>query len=105
MEAGEPFDLNQFLDAQEQNETAAAFAKTGFQTLSGAHQLLGGKLDYDRLRLYRAVQGQGVGRSRRFKLLAAKSLFGLAFLAPLAAKFRDLLACLIQIQESDSIKR
>ncbi len=58
MEAGEPLDLNQFLDAEEQNEIAAAFAKTSFQTVSGAHQLLGGKFDYDRLRLYRAVRGR-----------------------------------------------
>lgn len=35
----------------------------------------------------------GVGRLGRFKLLAANSLFGLAFLAPLAAKFRDLFLC------------
>ena len=52
MEAGEPIDLNQFLNAEEQKEIAAAFAKTGFQGLSGAYQLLGGRFDYGRLRLF-----------------------------------------------------
>lgn len=35
----------------------AAFEKAGWQTLSGAHELLRGRFDYGKLRLYRAAHG------------------------------------------------
>ena len=58
VEKGQPIDLNRFLTAAEQNQIAAAFAQAGFERLSGAFQLLGGKFDYGRLRLYRAAHGK-----------------------------------------------
>jgi ATP-dependent DNA helicase RecQ len=59
MEAGERIDLNQFLTPAEQAEIASAFAKAGFASLSGAFQLLAGKFDYGRLRLFRAARTRG----------------------------------------------
>jgi len=60
IEGGEKIDLARFLTPAEQAEIGAAFAKTGFSTLSAPFELLRGKFDYGRLRLYRAVHGPRV---------------------------------------------
>ncbi len=53
--AGEAIDLNQFLTPDEQREIAAAFQSLGFNSLSAVFESLGGRFDYDRLRLVRAA--------------------------------------------------
>jgi hypothetical protein len=55
IEAGEGVSLERFFNEEQQKEMAAVFARTGFGNLTGAHELLGGKIDFDRLRLYRAL--------------------------------------------------
>ena len=55
MAVGEVIDVNQFLKPEEQREIAAAFAKTGFASLSPVFEALGGRYDYGRLRLARAA--------------------------------------------------
>jgi uncharacterized protein YpbB len=52
---GEAIDLNQFLTPDEQREIAAAFQSLGFNSLSAVFESLGGRFDYDRLRLVRAA--------------------------------------------------
>ncbi len=56
LEAGEPIDLNRFLTAAQQQEIAAAFARSGFGNLTGVFEALGGKFEHGLLRLYRAAQ-------------------------------------------------
>src|SRR6266702_4648931 len=53
--AGEAIDLNHFLTPGEQQEIAAAFQSLGFNSLSAVFESLGGRFDYDRLRLVRAA--------------------------------------------------
>ena len=53
--AGEVIDLNQFLTPDERREIAAAFQSLGFNSLSAVFESLGGRFDYDRLRLVRAA--------------------------------------------------
>ncbi len=55
IQAGEAIDLNQFLTPEEQREIAAAFQSLGFNSLSAVFESLGGRFDYDRLRLVRAA--------------------------------------------------
>ncbi|GDY21024.1 ATP-dependent DNA helicase RecQ [Verrucomicrobiota bacterium] len=57
IEAGEKIDLDKFFTADDVKEMHAAFEKAGWQTLSGAHELLRGRFDYGKLRLYRAAHG------------------------------------------------
>ncbi|HEY5298433.1 MAG TPA: DNA helicase RecQ [Verrucomicrobiae bacterium] len=56
IEAGESLDLNQFLNAAEQEQIAAAFKKFGFGNISGARESLGNKFDYGLFRIYRAAR-------------------------------------------------
>ena len=58
IEAGEPLDVNQFLNADEQKEIAAAFARIGFGNLTGVREALGNKFDYGLLRIFRAATPQ-----------------------------------------------
>ena len=55
MEAGEPFDLNQFLTVEEQREITAVFQKLGSFSLTPVFQALGQRYDYGKLRLLRAA--------------------------------------------------
>ena len=55
MAVGEPIDVNQFLNPEEQQEIAAAFKRTGFASLSPVFDALGGRFDYGRLRILRAA--------------------------------------------------
>ncbi|MEN9677096.1 MAG: hypothetical protein RIS76_2992 [Verrucomicrobiota bacterium] len=56
MEAGERLDPTHAFSPAESAEIQAAFEKAGWATLSGAHEALGGRVDYAKLRLYRAFQ-------------------------------------------------
>ena len=58
LEAGEQINLSQLFSREEEQAIAAAMARTGFGNLTGAMELLGGKFDYGRLRIYRAAQGR-----------------------------------------------
>jgi ATP-dependent DNA helicase RecQ len=55
VEQGEPVDLQQFFTVAELAEVAAAFGRKGFGALGPVFELLGGKIDYGRLRLFRAA--------------------------------------------------
>jgi ATP-dependent DNA helicase RecQ len=55
IDAGEAVALDRFLSDDQQRQVAAAFAQIGFGNLTGVHELLGGRIDFDRLRLYRAL--------------------------------------------------
>jgi len=50
--------LRQFFNADEEQQIAAAFAKSGFANLTGAFEALGAKIDFGRLRLFRAAQAR-----------------------------------------------
>jgi ATP-dependent DNA helicase RecQ len=52
---GEKIDLSRFLTAAEVAEIKSAFAKGGVGALSPVFEILGGRYDYDRLRLVRAA--------------------------------------------------
>ena len=56
LEAGEPLDLSRCFTPAEADEMERAFEKAGWQTLSGAHAVLGGRCDYAKLRLFRATR-------------------------------------------------
>jgi len=56
MEAGETLDPRRFFTEAEEQEMQAAFEQAGWGMLSGAHAALGGKYDYSRLRLFRAMK-------------------------------------------------
>ncbi len=62
IEAGEPAELNRFFTAEEQAQVAAAFAQTGYGILSGVFEALGGRIDYGRLRVFRAAKNAGRNR-------------------------------------------
>jgi hypothetical protein len=47
--------LDRFFNDEQLQQVAAAFGQVGFGNLTGVHELLGGRLDFDRLRLYRAL--------------------------------------------------
>jgi ATP-dependent DNA helicase RecQ len=53
--AGEHVDLNRFFNPEQRQEAAAAFQRVGPGNLTGVFEALGGRYDYDRLRLLRAA--------------------------------------------------
>ena len=56
IERGEPVDLQKFFTDAELAEVAAAFGRNGFGTLGPVFESLGGKIDYGRLRIFRAAR-------------------------------------------------
>jgi ATP-dependent DNA helicase RecQ len=60
IEAGESVDLARCFTPDEERDMTAAFEKAGWQTLSGAHEILRGRIDYNKLRLFRAARGPRV---------------------------------------------
>jgi ATP-dependent DNA helicase RecQ len=60
VDAGEKIDLNQLVTPAERETIRAAFAKAGFNNLTGVHEALGGKFDYGLLRVCRALQQRRV---------------------------------------------
>jgi ATP-dependent DNA helicase RecQ len=56
IETGEAIDVNELLDAEAQEQIAAAFKKFGFGNIGGARESLGNKLDYGLFRIYRAAK-------------------------------------------------
>ncbi|MFN0066353.1 MAG: DNA helicase RecQ [Limisphaerales bacterium] len=56
VEAGEALDLGRLFTPAEVAELRAAFDRAGWNTLSGAHGVLGGRHDYAKLRLFRALR-------------------------------------------------
>ncbi len=55
IERGEPVDLDKFFTADEKQKVAAAFQAHGAFALSPVFESLGGKIDYGRLRIFRAA--------------------------------------------------
>jgi ATP-dependent DNA helicase RecQ len=55
IETGETIDVNELLDAEAQEQIAAAFKKFGFGNISGARESLGNKFDYGLFRIFRAA--------------------------------------------------
>jgi ATP-dependent DNA helicase RecQ len=55
-ESGETIDLGRFLTEKEQTELEAAFQAIGWQNLIGVRERLGGRIDYNLLRIYRALR-------------------------------------------------
>jgi ATP-dependent DNA helicase RecQ len=55
IERGEPVDLDKFFTADEKQKVAAAFRSHGAFALSPVFESLGGKIDYGRLRIFRAA--------------------------------------------------
>ncbi len=58
IEAGENIDVNELLDAEAQEQIAAAFKKFGFGNIGGARESLGNKFDYGLFRIYRAAKSK-----------------------------------------------
>jgi ATP-dependent DNA helicase RecQ len=59
IERGEPVDLQKFFTVAELAEVAAAFNRNGFGSLGAVFESLGGKIDYGRLRIFRAAAKAG----------------------------------------------
>ena len=60
IEHGEPVEAGKFFTMAEQVEMAGAFNRHGFGTLAPVYESLGGAVNYDRLRVYRALlHGKG----------------------------------------------
>jgi len=55
IERGEPADLGKFFTDDEKQKVAAAFGSHGAFALSPVFESLGGKIDYGRLRIFRAA--------------------------------------------------
>ena len=55
IERGEPVDLQTFFTVAEVSAVAAAFNRNGFGALGPVFESLGGKIDYGRLRIFRAA--------------------------------------------------
>jgi ATP-dependent DNA helicase RecQ len=55
IERGEPVDMRKFFTVAELADVAAAFGRNGFGALGPVFESLGGKIDYGRLRLFRAA--------------------------------------------------
>jgi ATP-dependent DNA helicase RecQ len=55
IERGEPVDLDKFFTGDEKQKVAAAFRAHGSGALSPVFESLGGKIDYGRLRIFRAA--------------------------------------------------
>jgi ATP-dependent DNA helicase RecQ len=64
VEAGETLALESAFTPAEVAEIRKAFEKVGWNTLSGAHAHLSGRVDYGRLRLFRALSQVGGGESK-----------------------------------------
>jgi ATP-dependent DNA helicase RecQ len=62
IEAGEAIDLAQLINAEAQEQIAAAFQRTGWGNIVGARELLGEKYDYGLLRIYRAARSGSTAR-------------------------------------------
>ncbi len=58
IEAGENIDVNELLDAEAQEQIAAAFKKFGFGNIGGARESLGNKFDYGLFRIFRAAKSR-----------------------------------------------
>jgi ATP-dependent DNA helicase RecQ len=56
VERGEPVDLGNFFTDDEQKRIAAAFDRKGFGSLTAVFESLDGKIDYGRLRIFRAAR-------------------------------------------------
>ncbi len=54
--AGQDVDLNRLMTTEEQQKSEAAFAKLDFSNLTGVFEILGGKIGYAMLRIYRAAK-------------------------------------------------
>jgi hypothetical protein len=48
--------LDQFFTAEEQTKIAAVFDRKGLESLTAIFESLGGSIDYDRLRIFRAAR-------------------------------------------------
>ena len=59
IEHGEPVDLGKFFTAEEKKMVFDAFGRNGFGNIVGAFESLGGKIDYGRLRVFRAAANTG----------------------------------------------
>jgi ATP-dependent DNA helicase RecQ len=57
IESGEPIEVDRFLTREEQAEVEAAFSRCGWANLVGAHEVLAGRFDHGKLRLFRASRG------------------------------------------------
>ncbi|MBW8863837.1 MAG: HRDC domain-containing protein, partial [Verrucomicrobia bacterium] len=55
IERGEPVDLSKFFTADEKPKVSAAFYQHGWGNIVGVFESLGGKIDYGRLRIFRAA--------------------------------------------------
>ncbi len=55
IERGEPVDLQKLFTVAELAEVASAFGQKGFGNIVGVFETLGGKIDYGRLRIFRAA--------------------------------------------------
>ena len=55
IEAGLPLTTQQFFEPTQEQEIAAAFARSGARDLTGVRDDLGGKYDVSELRLFRAL--------------------------------------------------
>jgi len=59
VEAGEPLDLDRLFTAEEQRQLGDAFRRKGSGSLAVVRDELGGRFDYDRLRIFRAFFERG----------------------------------------------
>ncbi|HXF09495.1 MAG TPA: DNA helicase RecQ [Desulfuromonadaceae bacterium] len=64
IQGGEPVDINRFLTADEQQKISAAFRQHGPAMLTPVFEALGGAIDYDRLRIFRAAMNATECRQR-----------------------------------------
>ena len=56
VDAGEPFDLNKVMTADQQTRAAKALYQFGWANIPGALEALGSGFDYGQLKLFRAVK-------------------------------------------------
>jgi ATP-dependent DNA helicase RecQ len=56
IERGEPVELERFFTGEEKRTVAAAFDRNGYGNIVGVFESLGGKIDYGRLRIFRASE-------------------------------------------------
>ncbi len=55
IEGGEDIDPDRFLTPEEQRQVSGAFSKIGFASLTGVHELLGGRFNFEILKIFRAI--------------------------------------------------
>jgi ATP-dependent DNA helicase RecQ len=65
VQCGEAVDLNRLMTAGEQQQAADAFAKLGYENLTGVFELLEERISYTTLRIFRAVKQRGEGGTLR----------------------------------------